>query len=200
MGALADLARSWNPAPVVVIGNNFQEHAEQEACIECFRLAGLPAARNADIVAWLKCHAALVFPLAGAIYAAGGGQERTCRTRDALVLGVRACHELFRALWKLGVGTEPRSLKLFLGMPEPLIIRMLARGMAGMSAAVAMFGHANAVGGRREIADLALALDGFVRAAKLPLGSWDRLLPYFAPGNTVPPVADGSRTLRLRVW
>jgi 2-dehydropantoate 2-reductase len=257
MGALADLTRSPNPAPVVVIGNNFQGHAEQAACvgggrfvlgfgsfggyredgvivyldgrtpkrpeaerrrattlgvtspeaepalsyaIDCFRAAGLPTARNADMVAWLKCHAALVFPLAGAIYAAGGGQECTCRTRDALVLGVRACHELFRALRKLGVGTEPRSLKLFLGMPEPLIIRMLERGLAGGSAAVAVFGHANAVGGRREIAEQALALDAFVRAAGLPLESWDRLLPYFAPGNTVPPIADGSRALRLRVW
>jgi hypothetical protein len=152
------------------------------------------------MVAWLKCHAAMVFPLAGAIYAAGGGQERTCRTRDALVLGVRACHEHFRALRKLGVRTEPRSLKQFLRIPEPLMIRMLSRGLAGKSAAVAMFGHANAVGGSHEIAEQALALDAFVRTARLPLESWNLLLPYFAPGNTVPPIADGSRTLRLRVW
>lgn len=257
MRALSDLARSANPSPVVVIGNNFQGHAEQAACIgsgrlvlgfgafgghrddgvivyldgrtpkrpdakhrsattlgvmspeaepallravESFRLAGLPTARNADMTAWLKCHAALVFPLAGAIYAAGGGQERTCHTRDALVLGVRACHELFRALRKLGVRTEPRNLKRFLGMPEPLLIRMLARGLAGESAAVAVFGHAKAVGGRQEIAGLALALDASVRAAGLSLENWNRLLPYFTPGTPVAPIPDGSRTLRLRVW
>jgi 2-dehydropantoate 2-reductase len=255
--ALSDLARSRSTAPVVVIGNNFQGHAEQaarmgadrlvlgfgafggyrqegvivyldgrtpkrpeakyrssttlgtisqeaEPALSCaegfFRIAGLPTRRSPDMVAWLKCHAALVFPLAGCIYAAGGQQARTCRTRDALVLGVRAVHELFRALHKLGIRTEPRSLKGLLRMPEPLIVRTLAKGLAGESAAVAMFGHANAVGGHVEIAEQALALDAFIRTAGLPLDNWERLLPYFTPGTNAVPLADGSRTLRVHFW
>jgi 2-dehydropantoate 2-reductase len=165
-----------------------------------FTLAELPTARNSNMCAWLKCHAALVFPLAGSIYAAGGGQERTCRTRDALVLGVRACHECFRALRTLGIALEPRSLRTLMMIPEPLIIRMLQRGLSGEGAAVAMFGHANAVGGSGEICEQAHCLDKLVRTAGLPLQSWGRLLPYFSPGNAVPPIPDGSRTLRLRVW
>jgi 2-dehydropantoate 2-reductase len=165
-----------------------------------FGRAGLPTERSPAMVAWLICHGALVFPLAGAMYAAGGEQARTCRTRDALVLGFRAFRELLRALGKLGVRTEPRSLRMLLGMPEPLIIRLLAKGLARESATVAMFGHANAAGGRDEIAGGARTLDEIARKAGLPLPSWERLLPFFAPGNDTPLLADGSRALRLRLW
>ena len=167
---------------------------------DAFGRAGLPTKRSPDVVAWLVCHAALVFPLAGAMYAAGGDQARTCRTRDALVVGFHACRELFRALRKLGVATEPRSLRGLLRMPEPLIVGFLERSLAGESARVAMFGHANAPGGRDEVAGRARDLDAIVRRAGLPLQSWERLLPYFAPGNGAPLIADGSRTLRLRLW
>jgi 2-dehydropantoate 2-reductase len=166
---------------------------------EILENAGLPVRVSTDMVAWLVCHAALVFPLAGAIYAAAGGQERTCRTRDALVLGFRAFRELFRALRRLGVRVEPNSLQTFLRTPEPLVVRMLSRMLSRDSARVAMFGHANAAGGRDEIAGQALRLDAFVRKAGVPLPSWERLLPRFEPGR-VPPLADGSRALRLRLW
>jgi 2-dehydropantoate 2-reductase len=161
--------------------------------------AGLPTKVSTDMTAYLICHAALVFPLAGGIYAAGGAQERTCRTRDALVLGFRAFRELFRALRRLGVRVEPGSLRSLLRMPEPLVVGMLSRMLSRDSARVAVFGHANAAGGRDEIAGQALRLDAFVREAGAPLPSWDRLLPHFDPGR-VPPLADGSRTLRLRPW
>jgi 2-dehydropantoate 2-reductase len=171
-----------------------------ERAKEAFAKAGLRTVTSPDMVAWLQCHAALVFPLAGAIYAAGGEQDRTCRTRDALVLGVRACHELFRALRKLGIRLEPAALKTLLRMPEPLIVRMMGLRFAGESARVAMFGHANAPRGRGEIAEQASLLDSLARKAGLPLPSWERLLPYFDPQSGVPPIGDGSRTLRLRIW
>ena len=161
--------------------------------------AALPVRVSTDMAAWLICHAAMVFPLAGGIYAAGGGQERTCRTRDALVLGFRAFRELFRALRKLGVRVEPASLRPFLRTPEPLVVRMLSRMLLRDSARVAVFGHANAAGGRDEIAGQAVRLDALVRKAGVPMPNWERLLPHFEPGR-VPPLADGSRALRLRLW
>jgi 2-dehydropantoate 2-reductase len=161
--------------------------------------AALPVRVSTDMAAWLICHAALVFPLAGGIYAAGGGQERTCRTRDALVLGFRAFRELFRALRKLGVRVEPASLRPLLRTPEPLVVRMLSRMLLRDSARVAVFGHANAAGGRDEIAGQAVRLDALVRKAGVPMPNWERLLPHFEPGR-VPPLADGSRVLRLRLW
>ena len=142
--------------------------------------------------------AALVFPLAGAIYAAGGDQRRTCRTRDALVLGLRSCRELMRALRARGVPTEPRGLRSLLATPEPLFVPIMRRMLGRESATVAVFGHANAPSGHDEIAGQAKLLDAFARQAGLKLPSWDRILAFFSPG--VPPLPEGSRELRLHLW
>lgn len=162
--------------------------------------AGLPTRRSPDMVAWLVCHGALIFPLAGAMYAAGGDQQRFCRTRDAVVLGVRACKELLRALAKLGVALEPGSLRSLIRAPEPLLVSMLQRRLAGEVARVAMFGHANAPGGRNEIAGGARELDAVARKAGLLLPAWECLVPFFDPVGHMPPLPDGARTLRLRLW
>lgn len=160
--------------------------------------AGLPCAESPDIAAWLVCHAALVFPLAGAIYASGGNQERLCRTRDAMVLGIRACREAMAALRSSGVRIEPSSLKKLLAMPEWLLVRTLTKGFAGERARVAMFGHANAPGGRGEIGGQTRALDAILRRSGRALPHWDRLLPWFDPATA--PMPDGQRSLRLRIW
>jgi hypothetical protein len=155
---------------------------------------------SADIRSWLVCHAALVFPLAGAIYACGGGQDRTCRTRDALVLGWRACRELFASLRKIGYRVEPKSIRGFLALPEWIAVPMMATRLAGPAATAAVFGHANAPGGRDEIAGHARALDDIASRSGMSMPHWRRLLPYFgvrAEANLIP---DGSRAIRLRIW
>ena len=256
-GVLQDLTERVRAPVVLVIGNNFQGHAQQRDLVGAARYvlgfgafggyreggvivyldgrrpgrerpehrsattlgvlgpeaadalatarrtledAGLPTKISPDIVAWLVCHAALVFPLAGAMYAAGGDQARVCRTRDVLVLGVRACREMFRSLRSLGVSTQPAALRTLLRTPEPLIVGMLSRGLAGEAARVAILGHANAVGGRDEIAAQARLLDARARLSGLPHPSWDRLLPYFDPAASDPLIPDGSRKLRLRLY
>jgi 2-dehydropantoate 2-reductase len=162
--------------------------------------AGLPTTESRDIRAWLLCHAALVFPLAGAIYSTAGDQQRFCRTRDALVLGIRACRELFAALRSLGWRIEPSRLRRLLASPEWLLVPLLARRFAGEGARVAMFGHANAPGGRDEIGGQARMLDGIVRVSGQPLSAWNRLLPYFDNPTTQVPLRDGARELRLRLF
>ncbi|MBN1243531.1 MAG: ketopantoate reductase family protein [Spirochaetales bacterium] len=163
-----------------------------------FESAGLPAVESPDIRAWLVCHAALVFPLAGAIYASGGGQERVIRTRDALTLGVRAAKELFGALRALGTRLEPPRLGKLLRMPEWLLVGTMRKAFAGEGARVAMFGHANAPGGRGELGGQAAILDSIVRNSGRPLPAWDRLLPHLS--GRAEPIPDGSRSLRLRFW
>ncbi len=160
--------------------------------------AGLVVNESPDMRSWLACHAALVFPLAGAIYACAGDQARTCRTRDALVLGMRACKELLRALGGMGIRTEPGRLKTLIGMPEWYLVGVMAKAFAGEGARVAMFGHANAVGGRGELGGQARALDRLVRRAGRPLPSWDRMLPYLE--GAADPMPDGSRKMKLRLW
>ena len=167
---------------------------------EIFLGAGLPTVENDDIRSYLLYHAALVFPLAGAMYAAGGEQERFCDTRDAIVLGIRGCHECFAALRALGYPIEPKSLRLLLIMPERYLASLLSKKMRGESARVAMFGHANAPGGRSEIGGQASVLDAVLRASGKPMPSWDRLLPYFDPNPKEPLIPNGSREIKLKIW
>jgi len=167
---------------------------------EIFSGAGLPAIENDDIRSYLLYHAALVFPLAGAMYAADGDQERFCDTRDAIVLGIRGCHECFAALRALGYPIEPKSLRSLLIMPERCLASLLSKKMRGESARVAMFGHANPPGGRSEIGGQASVLDAVLRASGKPMPSWDRLLPYFDPNHTKPLIPNGSREIKLKIW
>ena len=171
-----------------------------DAALPAFARAGLPTSECGDMRSWLACHAALVFPLAGAMYAAGGDQARFCGTRDAILLGVRASKELFRSLRLVGYGTEPESLKRLLAMPEWLLVPLLQKRFAGEGTRIAMFGHANAAGGRGEIGAQALVLDGIARRAGAPLPSWDRLLPHLAQKPGALPLPDGSRILKYRPW
>ena len=108
--------------------------------------AGLGCTESPDIAAYLLCHAALVFPLAGAIFAAGGDQARLCRTGDAIILGIRACKEAFSSLRSSGVRMEPPSIRKLLALPEWILVRILTKSFAGEGARIAMFGHANAPG------------------------------------------------------
>ncbi len=165
-----------------------------------FTSAGLPVVENKDMHAWFLYHAALVFPMAGAIYATGGDQKRFCRTRDAVVLGIRACHECCRALRALGLRMQPKSLKGLTLMPEWALASLLSKRMISEAARVAMFGHANAPGGRDEIGGQASVLDEIIRGSGKPLIHWKRLLPYFNTKTGEPLIPDGSRDVRLRVW
>jgi ketopantoate reductase len=157
-----------------------------EAIREILQGAGLPTRESPDIAAWLVCHAALVFPLAGSMYAAGGDQARYCRTRDAILLGIRACREAFASMRALGWRLEPPSLRFLRGMPEWILAPLLAKRLADESARVAMFGHANAPSGREEIGGQAAVLDALLRASGRPMPAWDRLLPYFGKGACPP--------------
>lgn len=160
--------------------------------------SGCRVTESPHIQSWFLYHAALVFPLAGAIYSAGGVQQRFCHTRDSITLGVRACHECFRALHSLGYAMQPKSLKSLMIMPEWIIVPMLSKRMNGEAADAAMFAHANAPGGHNEICGQAIEFDKIIRASTVPLRSWDTLLPYFdkSEKNLVP---DGSRKLKLRI-
>ncbi|MBL8924046.1 MAG: FAD-dependent oxidoreductase [Myxococcaceae bacterium] len=159
--------------------------------------ARVPYATSEDIVGWLQCHAALVLPLAAAINATGGDQDRFCRTRDAVVLGLRAVRELLRALRSLGVETQPAGLRHLLRIPEPLLVPLIQRRLAGESARVAVFGHATAEGGHDELDFLGRTLDVRVRGAPGHRPAWTRLAPWFLPDRP-PLIPDGARALTLR--
>lgn len=89
--------------------------------------AGLPVEICPNIDAWLKCHAALILPLAGAYFLAGCDAGRISRTRDILVMLARGWREAFQVLRVYRIPIIPTRLKIFIWLPEPFLITFLQR-------------------------------------------------------------------------
>ncbi len=88
----------------------------------------LGAEIRSDMDAWLKYHVALLMPsIAAALYACGTDLKRMARTRDAVVLAVRAVHEGFAVLRELGYPVTPGKLELYTRIPEPLMVPFLRK-------------------------------------------------------------------------
>ncbi len=163
------------------------------AIVRAFADAGFPVATSPRMEAWLTTHITWTLPVSTALYMAGGDIYRLARTRDALVLLVRAVRENFRVLHALGIPITPASLHVFDRMPEPLLIASLRRLFATPTADLVIARHANAA--RDEYG--ALADDWQARASRAsiatPAGA--RLDRYLDPA--VSPIADGSATIPL---
>lgn len=118
-----------------------------------FRRAGFPTVTSTNIDAWMKTHAALVSPIANAVYLAGGDNFRLGRTQDGLVLMVRAIRENFAALEKLGVPITPWKFRLVKWTPEPVLVMLMRLAMPTRWAETVITAHANAA--RDEMAVIA---------------------------------------------
>jgi 2-dehydropantoate 2-reductase len=164
-----------------------------ERIAEAFEGTGLPVTVCEDVDAWLKTHAALILPLAYGIYAAGGDNYRLARTRDGLVLMVRAVREGFHALRALGVPITPRKYRLFAGLPEPLLVAMLRRALDTQFAEIGLAGHANAA--RDEMGALGQEFRALIARAPVPTLALDRLQAYVDPAEA--PFPPGSADLAL---
>ncbi len=157
------------------------------------REAGFAVALSPNMDAWLKTHAALVVPVACALYMAAGDNYRLARTRDGLVLMLRAMREGLRALDRLGIEIEPPLARWVGRIPEPLLIPLLRRGMATSQAELALARHANHA--RDEMSHLTAELMRLVRASGLSTPALDWLSEYVDPA--VPPAPAGQADLAL---
>jgi len=163
-----------------------------EQIIEVFESAGFPVTIRPNMDAWLKTHVAFVLPIGGALRMAGSDNYRLARTRDAVVLMVRAMHESFRVLRALGIPITPSSLKIFEWIPEPILIPLIQR-ILNTKVVEAAFGHAKA--SREEGKLLWNEFGALARSASIPTPTMDRLRTYTDP--TVPPVPDGSAEIPM---
>ena len=156
---------------------------------------GFGAETRTDMDAWLKYHVALLMPsLAPALYAAGTDKDRLARTRDLVVLTVRAIREGFRVLRALGLPVTPSRFKVFEWMPEPLMVWFLQRRLTDPLMEVAMVRHANAA--RDEVTHLTDEFLVLAHATSVPTPAIDRLYPHLDPET--PPVPEGSAEIPLR--
>ncbi len=93
-----------------------------------FQRAGFGVTICNNMDAWLKMHVALVSPIANAIYLAGGSTARLSRTRDGLVLMIRAMREGIQVLRASGYPVHPRYAWLIVLVPEPLLVILFKLG------------------------------------------------------------------------
>jgi 2-dehydropantoate 2-reductase len=160
---------------------------------EAFAATPFPVTVVSDIDAWLKMHAAVVLPLAAAIYLAGGDNYRLARTRDGLVLAARAIGDGLRALRALDIPIVPSKYRALAWVPEPLVVALLRRIMDTEFAEIGLAGHANAA--QDEMSALATEFRTLVDRASIPTPALDRLFAFFDPA--VQPLPAGSAQMAM---
>jgi 2-dehydropantoate 2-reductase len=155
---------------------------------------GFGAEIRTDMDAWLKYHVALLFPsLAPALYAASVDNYRLARTRDLVVLAIRAMREGFRVLRSLGLPVTPSKLKVIEWLPEPILVLLAQRLLANPLMETALVKHAEAA--RDEVQHLIGEFMALARTTPVPTPTIDRLLRYYEPD--APRMPDGSAEIPL---
>ena len=149
--------------------------------------------------AWLKTHAAVINPLALALYSAEGDNYRLARTRDGLLLAVRGVRESLRTLRELNIPIIPGYYRLLEWLPEPLLL-VLLRGFVNTHAAeINIAGHANAA--RDEMWAVADEFETLTRATGRLTPALYNLRLWLDPANA--PLEEGSAALPVdmrAVW
>jgi 2-dehydropantoate 2-reductase len=156
---------------------------------------GFGAEIRTDMDAWLKYHVALLFPsVAPALRAAGVDNYRLARTRDLVVLAIRAMREGFRVLHALGLPVTPARLRVIEWLPEPVLVMLARRLLANPLMETALVKHAEAA--RSEVEHLIGEFLALARATSVPTPTIDYLLQVYEPD--APQVPDGSAEIPLR--
>ncbi len=146
-----------------------------------------------DIDAYLVSHVALLFSVLG-LYAAGLEPSRFARTRDAVVLGLRATEEAFRAQQAAGIPVTPSGLSALPLVPEPLAVAALKPMIRSSWFGRGMFGRPAAA--RDELAHLIAEFRERVAPAGVAMPALDELAAYIV--EHVEPLPEGSSDLPLR--
>jgi 2-dehydropantoate 2-reductase len=145
-----------------------------------------------SIDGWLFTHASTIVPMACALYAVGEDPLRLSRTRDVVVIALRAVKELIAAQTRLGLPVLPASLRSMARTPEPLIVPRLARMFENPDYAFEM---RHAFTARSEMTYLAGELREAARRAGVSTPNFDRITSWLDGSKS--PLPDGSRDVGL---
>jgi 2-dehydropantoate 2-reductase len=164
--------------------------ARIEMIADALRTAGFPVAICPRMDAWLKTHAAEISPTANALYMANTDPSRLANTRDALLVMLRAIREGYRVLKAQKVPITPPNHRIFLWLPEWLLLFLMRRMLASDTATIKI-GHA--IGARNEMMTLAAELRDLARQTDVPTPNSDTLRRYLDPQTE--PVAEASSAI-----
>jgi len=140
---------------------------------EILASAGIEPDLPSDVDAWLKTHAVLVLPLAGALYAVDGDMGALVGRPDLLDAALDGLREGLRVLRAAGIPILPRALRLTPFLPNVLLRLRVRRTLRTRFAEIALAGHASAA--RPEMAGLCRDLRPLIEHSGVATPSLDRL-------------------------
>ena len=150
-----------------------------------------------DMENWLKYHVALLMSgVVPALFAADTKMKRLGKTRDLLVLAVRATKEALRGLRKAGHAPSPPVVRIFEYVPEPICVWTIGWLMREEYAKVSVEGHAEAA--RDEMTHLFEALRSHIQQAGVSTEAIDRLAPYYDPSTSPYPEEKQELSMKWR--
>ncbi len=163
-----------------------------EQIANVFKDAGFPVTISSQMDAWLRTHVAEVSPMTNALFMAGGDNYRLARTRDTIVLMIRAIREGYKVLHELDIPIVPAKHKLLNWIPEPVLVALMRRILKSDEMA-ALIGHAHAA--RNEMKQICDEFKVLARSTSVPTPALERLYTYIDPD--VQPVTDGSAQIAM---
>jgi 2-dehydropantoate 2-reductase len=113
-----------------------------EEIAEVLKSIGYNVVLCSNIDAWLKTHAALVAPLAGALTLAGGDNFSMARDRKNVRLAAKGIRESLHILQSKNIPLIPSAAKLYIRLPEFLLVFLMQRLLARKGVGYA-FAHAD---------------------------------------------------------
>jgi len=111
---------------------------------QILKAAGFPTVVRSNMDAWLKTHAAIVSPIANALYMMEGNIHQLAHRRDSVQLMLRAIREGFQVLRSLDIPITPTRMRFFELIPEPLMVSLLQLLLDTNYAELVIARHANA--------------------------------------------------------
>ena len=140
---------------------------------DVFTNSGIKVDLSEDIDAWLKCHAALISPLAMGGYAARNRNTSLGKDTELVNLAIKGIKESIKALRELDIPILPRKFRSLLLIPKSIIKKKLVKLSESDFGRIALSGHANAA--RSEMKRLADDFYEVIKPAKIEMNTFQKL-------------------------
>lgn len=133
---------------------------------EMFERAGIPVQTSLNVYAWILTHAAIVLPVAHALYLVEGGAVDLADRPDVLRLLIFGIREGLSVQEKLGIPVIPRSVLMYRWVPVWISTTVMRARFSTQMAEIGIEGHALAA--QDEMVALADEYAELIQRANLP--------------------------------